>query len=139
MSCNLKISLALIVSCCLAASAPAIASANDYVPHLTDCASFFGLLSQAPIKDSIGFRTMVASFSTYAVEVVPRTELDAELEKSKRRISTLVTDAKLKNDQGEIAKQADTCFAILKKAEVELWPKLPELSKLLTPRIFVTE
>ena len=82
---------------------------------------------------------MAASFSSYAVQVVPKTELESELEKSKLRIGTLVSESKSKDDQSAVVKQSEICFSVLKNAETNLWPKLPELSRLLTPRFMVSE
>jgi hypothetical protein len=135
----MKKSLVLMLACYVATTSTVNAASNHYIPHLTDCASLFGLLSQSPSKHSEGFKAMAASFSSYAVQVVPQTELELELDNSKRRIGALVSESKLKDDQSAVSKQAEICFSVLKNAEMELWPKLPELSRSLTPRFLVTE
>ena len=132
-------SIALTMACCLVTASTAHAESNEYVPNLTDCASFFGLLSQSQNKHSEGFKAMAASFSSYAVQVVPRMELELELDNSKRRIGALISESKSKDDQSAVSKQAEICFSVLKNAEIELWPKLPEPLRSLTPRFLVTD
>jgi hypothetical protein len=131
----------LIVLLLLLTTLNSATSAADegFTPHLTDCATFFGLLAQSQSNSSGSFRSLASAFSTYAVEVIPSKDLASELEKSKQRIGLLVSESRSKNDESGVAKQTEICFAVLKSAETELWPRLTELSKLLTPKFMVKE
>lgn len=139
MSCKFINSVAVTLAFFLASGASAESSAEEFIPQLTDCASFFGLLSQSSRKSADSFKTIAAAFSLYAVEVVPKAQLETEFENSKHRIGLMVSEAKLKDDQSAVSMQAEACFVVLRKAEILLWPKLPELSKSLAPRILIQE
>ena len=124
-----------------ALSSASIAFADERVrefrPHLSDCAAFFGLLSQSNNSEQANqYKSMALVFSLYAVEVIPPKEIDKELDSSKRKISKLVSDARETDNKELIGTQLSLCISTLKGAEKTLRPKMSEFSQSMTPKLF---
>ena len=109
---------------------------SEFKPHLTDCAAFFGLLSQSNTDLSDQYKSMAFVFSLYAAEAIPSNEMDQEVSLSKKKIFTLISDAKSNNDQAGVAEQLSRCMSTLERAEKVLRPQMSEFNRSLVPKLF---
>lgn len=114
----------------------AVEKLEDFKPNLTNCAVFFGILSQAKTDNAPRFKSMAFLFSSYSTTVIPPSDIDKELAESRKNIGELLKNSRDGNNQEVISNQFSTCMDTLKKAEEVLWPKLSEINKSLTPKIF---
>lgn len=121
----------------LASIAFADEGVREFRPHLSDCAAFFGLLSQSNNSEQANqYKSMALVFSSYAVEVIPPNEIDKELDSSKKKISKLVSNARETDNREQLGTQLSLCISTLKDAEKTLRPKMSEFSQSMTPKLF---
>lgn len=109
---------------------------NKFTPQLTDCAAFFGLLSQSNTERTAQFKSMAFVFSSYSTEVITAEKIDKEVSKSMTKISAIVKEAERTDNNEAVSNLVSSCMNTLEIAEKELRPKMSELSKSLTPKIF---
>ncbi|GGI53302.1 hypothetical protein [Oxalicibacterium solurbis] len=126
----------IVLPLLFATSAFAELSQNEFRPHLTDCATFFGLVSQSNTDRTAQYKSMAFVFSLYAAEVIGPEEIDKELILSKGKISELISRAQSNDDKDAIGAQVSLCMTTLEKAEKIIRPKMSEPSKSMTPELF---
>jgi hypothetical protein len=103
-----------------------------WAPHVTDCSAFFGVWGQSDSSAA-----MSVAMATYSKQVHGAGEVDAELMQSRRRMASMLHQARKGEVESKeaVAKQTSLCLATLKKAEQDLWPKLSAIQKQETPKL----
>jgi hypothetical protein len=97
-----------------------------WAPQITDCAAFFGVWAQSDSASADTYRVLNTSFMAYSKYVYFPDLPDAEMAKSRRRIAMLLHSVRKGEDPQAVSKQMQLCLSLLKKAESDLWPRLPE-------------
>jgi hypothetical protein len=99
---------------------------STWAPQITDCAAFFGVWAQSDSASAETYRVLNTSFLAYSKYVYFPDLPDAEMAKSRRRIAMLLHSVRKGEDPQAVSKQMQLCLNLLKKAETDLWPRLPE-------------
>jgi hypothetical protein len=106
-----------------------------WAPQITDCAAFFGVWAQSDSASADTYRVLNTSFLAYSKYVYFPDVPDVEMAKSRRRIAMLLHSVRKGEDPQAVSKQMQLCLNLLKKAEVDLWPRLPEDERKKVPKV----
>jgi predicted transcriptional regulator len=108
-----------------------------WAPQVTDCSAFFGVWGQSDSSSADTYKSMSAAFATYAKQVHGPGESDAELMKSRRKMASMLHQARKGEAESKeaVAKQVTLCLSTLKNAEQDLWPRLSAAQKQETPKL----
>jgi hypothetical protein len=104
-------------------------------PQITDCAAFFGVWAQSDSSSADTYRVLNTAFVTYAKHVYAPSDPDADMAKSRRGIGMMLHSVRKGDDKEAVNRQMQTCLALLKKAEQELWPRLSDAQKASAPKV----
>jgi hypothetical protein len=131
---------ASVIAVLLIANSPLLLAQDlkaTWAPHVTDCSAFFGVWGQSDSSAAETYKAMSVAMATYSKQVHGAGEVDAELMQSRRRMASMLHQARKGEVESKeaVAKQTSLCLATLKKAEQDLWPKLSAIQKQETPKL----
>lgn len=104
-------------------------------PRLANCVAFFSVLSKADSEFSNGLKGFAFASASYAATAFPdQNQVEIEVKKSMEHIAE--DFPKLQKDQDYFQSRFEACISTLKIAEIELRPKLNDVTKELVPLFF---
>lgn len=103
--------------------------------RLSDCSAFFGLLSQSQSEIAEGMKGFALAATAYAI-VAFADDRQAAIEVGKSTVSLADEFPNLSRDRAAFENKFLTCVSALKAAELELRPRMDEITKNLVPEMF---